>query len=486
MSNNEVSVDFSNFYKMLNRSFWDFFEGKERCRISYGGSGSGKSYSVFQEVLYKIIAEPGHNYLICRKVHATNKVSNFSILQQLIAEMDLEPLFKINKTDMTFTVKATGYMIVLKGLDDIEKIKSFTFPKGILTDIVIEEASEITQKDFDQLNVRLRGRKTGKQKNIPFQITMMLNPIINTHWIKKEFFDKQSYQKEKIKDDGTVVPGMTVRKLKTTYLDNEFIDDEYRAVLEGYKEINYEMYRVYCLGDWGVFGNTIFNNWSFGKSPYKEEDYDAIYNGQDFGFNHFNAIEKIGLKDGVLYSYNELAVQEKTTSEIIELNKEFDILHEGEAVTCDSAEPDRIKEWAQAGYGARPAVKGPGSVKRGIDFLKSQTWIIDQDKCPLLAQEVQTYSWKEDKNGNPTDDPIEIGDDAIKACFYGLEQLSKMKGKPSVLSGKKSDSKKELIEKKYQERLMVKDIIKKQKQDRREQRKKIRAERKKLREKTGE
>ena len=132
-------------------------------------------------------------------------------------------------------------------------------------------------------------------------------------------------------------------------------------MLEGYKEINYEMYRVYCLGDWGVFGNTIFNNWSFGKSPYKEEDYDAIYNGQDFGFNHFNAIEKIGLKDGVLYSYNELAVQEKTTSEIIELNKEFDILHEGEAVTCDSAEPDRIKEWSQAGYGARPAVKGPGS-----------------------------------------------------------------------------------------------------------------------------
>lgn len=459
----KIIVDFSNFYKTMNRVFWDFFEDKKsRVRISFGGSGSGKSYSVFQQILHDIIAEPGHNYMVCRKVHATNKTSNFALLKQLIADMKLEPIFKINQSDMTFTVIATGYMIVLKGLDDIEKVKSFTLPKGILTDIVVEEASEITQKDFDQLNVRLRGKKKGEQKNIPFQITMMLNPIVQTHWIKREFFDKKSYQKDKVKEDGTIVKGMAVRILKTTYLDNEFIDDDYRAVLEGYKDISYEMYRVYCLGEWGVFGNIIFNNWSFGKCPYSEDEFDAIYNGQDFGYNHFNAIEKIGFKDGIMYSYNELSCQGKTTKEIIELNKEFDILHKGESVKCDSAEPDRIKEWQQAGYGAVAAVKGPGSVGRGIDFIQSQKWVIDDEKCPLLAKEVQMWSWKEDKDGNPTDEPLIVGEDGIKACIYALEPLSKMKGKPSVLSGTKSDSKKDLIAAKVEERKKRKEALKQQ------------------------
>ena len=455
-----MKIDFSRFYELMNTVFWDFFEDKSRVRISYGGSGSGKSVQAFQEAVYKILAEPGHNYLICRKVAATNKTSTYALFIQLINQMNLSSAFKVNKSDMSITVKETGYMIIFKGLDDIEKIKSFTFPKGILTDILIEEASEITQGDFDQLNARLRGIRIGEQENIPFQITMLLNPIINTHWIKREFIDKKSYQK-----------AFKVCILKTTYLDNEFIDDDYKAVLEGYKDIDYEFYRVYCLGEWGAFGNIIFSNWTFDKCPYKEEDFDAIYNGQDFGFTHPQVIVKIGFKDGTMYTYNELCLFEKTNKEIIDTNREFDVLHEGERVICDSAEPSKIKEWVQHGYGALPAVKGKDSVTRGIDFMKTQKWVIDDSRCPRTAQEVQTYHWKEDKDGNPTDKPVDMEDDAIKAHMYGLEPLSRMKGKPNVLSGKKSDGKKSLIEAKKEERKKKREIIKAQRKKNKEQQK---------------
>ena len=236
----QINVNFKDFYRLMNRAFWDFFEDKSRVRISYGGSGSGKSVQAFQEMIYKMIVEPGHNYLVCRKIAATNKTSTYALLIQLLNEMKLNTLFSVNKTDQSFTVKATGYMIILKGLDDVEKIKSFTFPLGILTDILIEEASEISQADFDQLNARLRGLKRGQQKDVPFQITMLLNPIFETHWIKVEFIDKKSYQKT-----------FPVTILKTTYKDNDFIDDDYKAVLEGYREIDFEFYRVYCLGSGG-------------------------------------------------------------------------------------------------------------------------------------------------------------------------------------------------------------------------------------------
>ena len=466
-----MKVDFSRFYEIMNEAFWDFFEDKSRVRISFGGAGSGKSFAEFQDILYKVIVEPGHNFLICRKVAATNKTSTYALLIQLINLLGLSSLFTINKTDMSLTVKNTGYMIILKGLDDIEKIKSFTFQNGILTDIVIEEASEITQKDFDQLNVRLRGLRTGQQKGIPFQITMLLNPIINTHWIKREFIDFRSYQKDKIVN-GKKIKGMSVLILKTTYLNNEFIDEDYKATLEGYKEIDYEFYRVYCLGEWGAYGNIIFDNWSFGECPYKEEDFDAIYVGMDFGYVHPQVIVKIGFKDGTMYTYNELCAFEKTNAQVIELNKECDVLHPGETVICDSAEPSMIKEWVQAKYGALPAVKGKDSITRGIDWMKTQKWIIDDTKCPRTAQEVQTYHRKEDKDGNYGEEPVKLYDDAMDAHRYALEPLSRMKGKPSVLSGSKSDQKKTLIEAKKEERKKKREVLRAQRKQKREKEKK--------------
>jgi phage terminase large subunit len=459
-------IDFTNFYDLLNPVFWKFFESKKRIRISFGGAGSGKSVEAFQEAIYKILAEPGHNYLICRKVAATNKTSTFALIQQLISNIalnedpeveniDLSHLFKINKTDMSITVRNTGYMIVFKGLDDIEKIKSITFPKGVLTDIVIEEASEISQKDFDQLNVRLRGRA-----RVPFQITMLLNPIINTHWIKREFIDKKSYQK--------MYP---VSILKTTYLDNKFIDADYRAVLEGYKDIDYEFYRVYCLGEWGAYGNIIFSNWSFGKPPCTEDGFDAIYCGLDFGYIHPQVIVKIGFKDGVMYTYDELCLFRKTNMEVINENKESDILHLNEKVICDSEDPSKIKEWVQNGYGAVGAIKGKGSVQRGIDFMKSQRWVIDDTKCPRTAQEVQVYHRKEDKDGNVLEDPVEIMDDSVAAHRYALEPISRSQGKPSVLSGKKSEGKKEILEIKKAERKNMREVLKAQRKEKKRKRK---------------
>ena len=450
-----MTIDFTNFYDYLNVKFWDFFESKARIRLSFGGAGSGKSVGCFQEIVYKVCVEPGHNYVICRKVANTNKTSTYALFKQIIAKFGVAHLFKENKSDMSFTCKHNGNMVVFKGLDDIEKLKSITFPSGILTDIVVEEASEMTQGDFDQLNVRLRG----KGAKVPFQITLLFNPISDKHWLKKEFFDLKSYQQQ-----------FDVFILKSTYLDNEFIDDDYRKVLEGYKHIDMQMYRVYCLGEWGQFGNVIFNNWEALPCPYAEEDFDAVYYGMDFGYNHPTVISKVGMKDGCLYSFDELCLQEKTNAEFIAENEEYGTLEKGTRCVADSAEPDRIREWQQKGYSVVGAVKGDGSVRRGIDFIKSHKWYIDPGRCPRLLQEVQIFHWKTDKTGEVVtpEKPIELMDDAIKATMYALEDLSKSKGRPGVLSGTKSEGKKELIEIKRAQRKQMRDVLKAQRRKKRE------------------
>ena len=128
--------------------------------------------------------------------------------------------------------------MIFKGLDDTEKLKSITFPKGELTDIWIEEASEVQEEDFNQLDVRLRGKGTHKQ------IVLTFNPVSVLHWLKLRFFDRR--------DPRAVV-------LKSTYKDNNFLDEDYKATLEGYKETDPYYYSVYCLGEWGVLGQTIFD-----------------------------------------------------------------------------------------------------------------------------------------------------------------------------------------------------------------------------------
>ena len=60
-----------------------------------------------------------------------------------LAAFKILSLCKVNNTTFTITLPNDS-LILFKGLDDSEKIKSVA---GI-TDIVIEEATEITQDDF--------------------------------------------------------------------------------------------------------------------------------------------------------------------------------------------------------------------------------------------------------------------------------------------------------------------------------------------------
>ena len=440
-----MTVDFTRFYDYMNPCYYDFFEDRSRIRLLYGGAGSGKSYTVFQEMIYRVIFEPYNNYMVIRKVGNTHRTSCFALTEQIISALNVHNLFKINKSDLSIICIHNDNMIIYRGLDDREKIKSVTAKNGIITSILVEEATELTDiEDFNQLNVRLRGKTT-----VPLQITLIFNPVSINHFIYKHFFLLKTFQKN-----------YQVTILKTTYLQNNFLDDDYKNVLESYRDIDEQFYRVYCLGEFGVFGNTIFSNYSLEKCPYEEKDFDAIYRGIDFGFNHPQCLELIGAKDGVFYSYNELCVFEKTNQEFIDLNQEFDILHLGDHVICDSAEPSKIKELVQKGYGAVGAKKGPGSVERNIDFLKSQKWVIDPDRCPRLVQEVEQYHWKKDKDGNVTDQPVELFEDAIHACFYALEPLSRSQGKPGVLSGTINDQKKDLIKVKAEQRKKFKEVLK--------------------------
>lgn len=211
----------------VNDAYFELLHDTNRYEILYGGSGSGKSVFASQKVILRTIGEEKHRFLCIRKVSNTLRSSVYQILIDCIADLGLRNEFEINKTEMRFTHTPTGNEILLAGLDDVERLKSIA---GI-TSIWIEEATEISEADFDQVDLRLRG-ETANYK----QIIISFNPINENHWLKKRFFD---------------TPPANCTVLKTTFKDNLFIDDEYRIVLEQKASVSPNLYRVYYLGEWG-------------------------------------------------------------------------------------------------------------------------------------------------------------------------------------------------------------------------------------------
>ena len=224
--------------KVFNKCYLKYLDLQERYLIFYGGAGSGKSYFVVERYIYKILKMRMMNLLVVRATGKSNRDSTFALFKQVINKWKLGKYFKINESDLRIKCLLNKNEIIFSGLDDVEKLKSITFSKGELTDIWIEEASEILESDFNQLDVRLRGKGTKKQ------IVLSFNPIDINHWLKKKFFD---------------IARDNIKIVHTTYKDNDFLDEEYKQLLESYKDTDEYYYDVYCLGQWGVLGKTVFD-----------------------------------------------------------------------------------------------------------------------------------------------------------------------------------------------------------------------------------
>ena len=126
--------------RIFNSVYRPHLNNLARTQIYYGGSGSGKSVFLAQRCVYDVL-RGGRNYLVCRAIAKDSRRSTFVEIQKVITAWGLSELFTVNKTDMTITCD-NGYQILFSGLDDLQKLKSITPAKGVITDIWIEEATQ--------------------------------------------------------------------------------------------------------------------------------------------------------------------------------------------------------------------------------------------------------------------------------------------------------------------------------------------------------
>ena len=395
----------------VNDVYIPYLNDETRTQIFFGGSSSGKSFFLSQRTVMDVIR--GRNYLIVRNVANTIRSSVYNQIVKTILDMGLKSEFIITKGDMTITCKRNNKQILFAGLDDVEKLKSVTPISGVLTDVWIEEATEVAREAYKQLTKRLRGITAEK---VAKRITFSFNPIIKEHWIYKEFFGMWDDSKRLYRSDKLTI-------LKTTYLDNKFLAQDDIDALES--ETDKYFYEVYTLGNWGVLGNVIFKNWRTEDLTDRIAKFDKIYNGLDFGFSSDpNALIRVHVDQTrkEIYVFDEYYKSGMTDDEIIEVVKER---IGRQVVTCDSSEPKTIYMLNAGGINALPAVKGADSINAGIRFLQGFQIIVDV-RCQNFKNEIQTYQWAEDKYGNPLRRPVDKNNHLLDALRYAVESLMLM------------------------------------------------------------
>lgn len=397
-------VPFNPVFRAANRS-------RARYRVLMGGAGSGKSRNLAQDYVLKLsdTRYRGANLLVCRRVDETHRYSTFSELCAAVRNIFGEdwPLYwKISQSPLRLKCLATGNEIVFRGMIDLnaqERVKSLSFPEGKLCWIWCEEATELTRENLELLDDRLRGQLGSPE--LFYQITLSFNPVSAHHWIKRRFFDEPQ--------ENAVV-------CHSTFRDNRFIDPGFAVRMEERRERDPEGYRVYGAGEWGEASGLILTNFVREKFERREERFDALAIGQDFGFNHANAILLLGLKDGDLYVLREIYERKKDTADLIALARETG-LPARLRMWCDSAEPDRITTWRRAGYRACGVKKEPGSVLAQIDWLRRRR-IHVHEECENTWKEMRAWQWMKRAKGEEWEDmPAEGFDDAMAALRYGIE-----------------------------------------------------------------
>lgn len=266
-----------------------------RFIILFGGSSSGKSYSVAQIILIFTLWE-GSNTLVMRKVGASIRDSIYQDFKTAADQLGITSLFRFSDGVKTITCISNGARIVFKGLDDSEKIKGLSSFKRV----VLDEESEFEEEDYKQIRKRLRGM-------VGQQIITTFNPIKETHWIKTQVFDKEKWHDvpKVVEIAGRVLPPQltdvkSIRMnepksilnprtkeieehpsdtvvIQTTYLNNfwvvgspdgtyGFYDEQCVADFERDRLNDPDYYNVYALGEWGVIrtGSEFFSSFNRG------------------------------------------------------------------------------------------------------------------------------------------------------------------------------------------------------------------------------
>ena len=397
-----MRIDGTQIKKTMNPAFVPLLSDKHKYLVIWGGAGSGKSWFTAQKILLRILKamERGkpERILCLRKTQPAARRSIFQGFLDILKIWDLRGLYKLKLAAMEIEFNG-GSKIICGGLDDPDKIKSIAG----LTSAWIEEATEVSPRDFDQVNLRVRGEPPSYH-----QIILTFNPIDIESWIKRRFFDEDPQPEE-------------TSLHHSTYTDNTF-DKTYETTLNSLTDDN--QIRVYKYGQWGELRGLIYDNYTI-TDEWPVEQFSPHGYGLDFGFtNDPTACVECGFVGNSAY-IRELLYSKGLTNDDVAATLQDKIEWKNSYICADSAEPKSIEELRRLKLPVIACTKGPDSVNHGIQRVKQFDLKVHASAIWTI-RELRAYKWAEDKHGTMLNKPVDAFNHALDAMRYIIVHLKGM------------------------------------------------------------
>lgn len=372
-----------------------------RYKGAHGGRGSGKSHFFAELLVEECAANPGLRVACVREVQKSLKNSVKLLVEDKIRALGLTG-FEVLESE----IKTPGDgVIIFQGMqnhtaDSIKSLEGFDR-------CWVEEAQSLSQRSLDML--RPTFRKPGSEIWFSWNPNKPDDPV------------DAFLRGEHPPTDAVVV--------EANWSDNPWLPDELRVDLEDDRKRDPDKFAHVWGGRYSLNAQArIFRNWRVAEF---ETPGDAIHRfGADWGFSIDPTVLIRCHVDGRTLYVDQEAWQ--IGCEIDKTPALFDQIHGSRKwlIRADSARPETVSYMRRQGFKITEAVKGPGSLEDGIEFLRAFD-IVVHPRCKQVANELALYSYKIDPH---TEEILPVVEDknnhTIDALRYALEELRRTGYKP--------------------------------------------------------
>lgn len=380
--------------------------------LACGQGGSGKTYA---GAMKSILIGKHYKKSCIALIRKKQTDLKYTLWRELIENLPPEDIEKKNDSDLYIRLRngSEYFGIGLDSTGEVNKLASREYNFA-----VIEEATEITEQDYDE-----KIRRTVRLRNQPFHQRLLLcNPRAPTHWIYRRFYENED---------------IDFNVIETKTIPAPFLPEQYYRDLAKLVGVFAERY---VKGKW-VGAEGVVYPFNPKKHIIDAFEIPIIWRttlGVDFGFEHpFVCLWFAISPDEFWYCYRQIYMTHRIVEEHAEqINKYFKIDSVRPVAICDH-DANASATLRKYGISTRPANKdrldGQQSVYKLIDndkmfFFKDSLVEVDYNlkmkKRPTrIEEEFGLYTWNKNK-----EDMIKQFDDGMDAMRYPVHTLTYIKG----------------------------------------------------------
>lgn len=407
----------------VSRKFSDLWQ-PSRYKGAFGGRGSGKSHGFAEMLVARCVRTPGTRAACLREVQKSLKNSVKLLVEDKIRSMGVSHLFDVLDAEIR---TPGGGIIIFQGMmnhtaDSIKSLEGF--------DVAwVEEAQGLSQRSLDLLRPTIR--KSGSELWFGWNPNKPTDPVDVLLRGPK--------------------PPVNAIVIEINYADNPWLPDELKADLADDLRRDPDKFTHVWGGMYSLNSEArVFRNWTVAAFTAR---IDAVHRfGADWGFAQdptalirchidgrklyvdYEAVEVECEIDDTPYLFAGDAKPENWPGDVAYTNgssegaprrkKRVGIPGAGKhLIRADSARPETVSYMRRHGFRIVSAVKGPGSLEDGVQFLKAFD-IVVHPRCKNVIEELTLYGYKIDQHtGEVLSELEDKNNHTIDALRYALEEL---------------------------------------------------------------